>query len=321
MQRVRRLAIITTLATFLLITVGGFVRASGAGLGCPDWPRCHGRWFPPTSLEQLPPEHRVHFNITKAWIEYGNRMVGMTIGFLIIATFVQCLRYARGTRGIVGPVTVALLLVGFEGWLGGQVVKHELDPRMVTIHLLLGLAIAGVLIYAAFNTFQDRLIPRRSPLEGNDRKLGLAVLASCLLGLVQVSLGSFVRGGLEVVAASEHPPGRGEWIGQIGWVDPAHRNLSIWMSLLVVLSWWWSRKTQLRHGAWVRRVATLNLVAVLAQVGAGVVLAYAALPPAFQVIHLTLASWLMGGLIVLALLLRRELATEELTSATLSTGR
>ncbi len=76
MKRFRHLALFATFATYFAIFMGGLVRVSGAGLGCPDWPKCFGRWFPPTSLSQLPPEIDPSlFNLTLAWIEYINRLM------------------------------------------------------------------------------------------------------------------------------------------------------------------------------------------------------------------------------------------------------
>ena len=83
----QRLALWTTATTYFLILVGGLVRASGAGLGCPDWPRCFGSWIPPASAADLPPQFDpALFNPTLMWTEYLNRLLGVTVGFLILAT-------------------------------------------------------------------------------------------------------------------------------------------------------------------------------------------------------------------------------------------
>ena len=78
--RYRRIAIITLVAVFFLILVGGCVRASCAGMGCPDWPTCFGQWIPPTHESQLPSNYQdiyadlgyaeTRFNVLKTWTEY-----------------------------------------------------------------------------------------------------------------------------------------------------------------------------------------------------------------------------------------------------------
>ena len=81
--RFRRLGMLTICAVYFVILVGGIVRASGAGMGCPDWPTCFGQWVPPTSEIQLPANyHEIYaqrgyentqFNPVKTWTEYTNR--------------------------------------------------------------------------------------------------------------------------------------------------------------------------------------------------------------------------------------------------------
>lgn len=294
---VRRLALITTLATYLLISVGGFVRAAGAGLGCPDWPKCYGRWIPPTDASQLPPEVAEQFNFTKAWIEYINRLVGVIIGLLILATFVLSVTRARGVRGVIAPITLALLFVGFQGWFGGQVVKYELDPRFVTVHLVIALFIAGLLVYATRNTYE------RSPVQSftrtpRERRLCLLQRVNFGLAFGQVMLGAVVRGSLDLIAEHQPALARGDRIGEVGWIDPLHREVSILVALGVALSYYLARTESTPNPVHSlgRKIATANLGIVLAQIAAGIALAYFGLPPAAQVLHLTLGSWLVTGL-------------------------
>jgi len=71
----RRLAVVTALFAYLQIALGGLVRVSGSGLGCPDWPLCNGRPYPPANLHSI--------------IEYSHRTVGAVTVVLIIATVVS----------------------------------------------------------------------------------------------------------------------------------------------------------------------------------------------------------------------------------------
>jgi heme a synthase len=295
MTRFQKLAIATTIATYILIAVGGFVRAAGAGLGCPDWPHCFDSWIPPTDVSQLPPHiDPARFNFTLAWIEYINRLVGVVIGLLITATAVYAWIDHRKHAAIFRYSIAAFLLVVFQGWLGGQVVKYELDPRFVTVHLFFALVIVALLLYAAFRSFY----PGRPTLLSPERqRLVQALMAVLALSLVQVIIGALVRGGVDLAEKADPDLARALLIDQVGWTDHIHRILGLatlaaaW--LLVPITRRLAPQLKALH-----RVAIVPALITTAQFIAGVGLAYLALPPVLQVIHIFGGSILIGVLIL-----------------------
>ena len=127
---------VTALFAYLQIALGGLVRVSGSGLGCPDWPLCNGRPYPPANVHSI--------------IEYSHRAVGSVTGVLIIATVVMAWIVFRKRRPLVAWLGAASLIgVVGEGILGGIVVAKELSPWLVVVHLGLAMMILGFLVATA----------------------------------------------------------------------------------------------------------------------------------------------------------------------------
>lgn len=299
-----RLALATTLATYLLILVGGLVRASGAGLGCPDWPTCYGQWIPPTSVSQIPTGYDpASFNAALTWTEYLNRLLGVSIGLLITATLLAAFRWHRAERRILWPSVGAFLLVCFEGWLGGQVVRSGLESWMISAHLLFALLIVTLLLYATFVAYrlQD---PDSGPAGPERRKLARYALTVIGIVLVQVYLGTHVRGGIEEALAANPDLERGKWLAAVAGTDLLHRGMAALVALAVVSL---GLQVHTRFGADRRLVrwAFVAIALVAAQVAVGIVLGRMDLPPVAQVLHLSFASLLLGALVVVALLAGR----------------
>jgi heme a synthase len=292
----QRLAITTTAITYLLILVGGLVRASGAGLGCPDWPRCFGGWIPPASAADLPAGFDPsQFNQALMWTEYLNRLLGVTVGLFIFATLISAYRHHRHTPRVFRPMVAAFLLTGFQGWLGGKVVSSELAGWIVTVHMIVALVIVALLIYATFHAVVG---PAAAASVGQDRRwLGRATYVVTAVMLVQVAVGAQVREAVDHLV-DELP--RGDVMAALGTVDLLHRDGAVLMLGLVVLLWFrvWLKH---RHEPALMRIAWVAVALVSAQIATGIALAYFAIPPPAQVAHLTLAALLMGALMVLAL--------------------
>lgn len=187
LRRFRSFGLLTVVSVYLLILVGGVVRSTGSGMGCPDWPKCFGQWVPPTEASQLPADYKeiytaqrvaknqklartlqklgfaqvagsifahptqyieTDFNPVKTWIEYVNRLLGALIGILVFLTVVFALPYWRRDRTIFWLALASFLLTGVQGYLGSLVVSTNLLPVMVTVHMALALVIVALLLYA-----------------------------------------------------------------------------------------------------------------------------------------------------------------------------
>jgi cytochrome c oxidase assembly protein subunit 15 len=306
MKNFKRFALISTIATYALIFIGGLVRVSGAGLGCPDWPKCFGRWFPPTNISQLPPDiDPATFNFTLAWIEYFNRLVGVSIGILILITTILAVKYYRKAPKILYPSIAALLLVAYQGWQGGQVVESELKPIFVSIHMVLALVIASILIYVTQQSYylerpeadRQAIFPR-----GTHVWMGLLWLA----GMVQVILGTQVREGLEILQEKFPLLAKAEFRDYIGPTNYIHAVLGIVLTLATIIAGYLILKKSRYLTNLVRDSVWGLIVLILAQLAVGLALVTAGLPSLMQLFHLWIASLYMGVLFVLFSAFRRR---------------
>ena len=126
------------LLTLPLIPYGAFVRLKNAGLSCPDWPLCYGQLLPPAGYEIA--------------LETGHRFVAALLGFLIITiTFVAFRQHSN--NHIKRLALISLVLVCIQGIIGALTVTMTLWPPIVTLHLIGGNLLFGVLVYLARITF------------------------------------------------------------------------------------------------------------------------------------------------------------------------
>ncbi|MDZ7682316.1 MAG: COX15/CtaA family protein [Fodinibius sp.] len=283
LNRYQKLALTTVGATIFLIFVGGLVRASGAGLGCPDWPKCFGLWIPPTTPSELPPQFDLsQFNVFKTWTEYVNRLIGAIIGLLITATFAFSFQYRKTKPAVLYSSGAAFLLVLVQGWLGGQVVMTGLNEWLITLHMLLAMIIMMTLIYAVFKASADELV-----IDMNSRTnklLFITVIVLMVSTFVQLIMGTQVREVIDVLKNLADPPPRETWIGRVGLIDEIHRSFS-WVVLiagggLFYLSRWWAQSR------WITTIGTTVFGLILLQIATGIGLYYLGLPPVYQVVHL-----------------------------------
>ena len=281
MTRFRRLAVVTIAATFVLIAVGGLVRATDSGLGCPDWPRCFGKLVPPAELH--------------AWIEHSHRLIASVVMALVALMVVAAWR--TGQDRVVRRASVAaLVMVLSQAVIGAFVVWWKLEAESVTLHLATALALVALLIYIGFRA---RWPADRSRRQGQDRRFVRLVAAGAGLTYLQMLVGSTVTG---YHAGLAYPlnvllPDLGPSVARIQLL---HRTLAVLVGALVVVTWVVARRTQRAHPT-VTRLAGYAAGLVAVQIGLGVANVANRLSALTVVPHLTVGALLWGTMVALLL--------------------
>jgi heme a synthase len=308
----RTLALLTVIVVYLLILIGGIVRSTGSGMGCPDWPKCFGMWVPPTEVSQLPDNYQaifgaklkgeVEFNVTKTWIEYLNRLFGVLTGFFIFGTLVAAIPFLRKNKSVFYMSLLAFLLVGFQGWLGSKVVSSELAPWLVTLHMMLALVIVFILLYVMARTYSGFV---KVESITNQTKLTNWLIVILLTSLLQIVLGTQVREVMDEVMKSLGNENRDKWIDNLGLKFYIHRSFSILVLGLHLFLVYILRKNTSEKSS-IYTLTTVLLVVMMAEILTGVTLSYFSVPAFAQPIHLTLASVAVGIQFVILLLVNSK---------------
>jgi heme a synthase len=201
------LTVLTLFLTFDLVVFGAFTRLTDSGLGCPDWPGCYGEAHPFAAGGQIAAAEAAQptgpVTQHKAWIEMVHRYLAMAVGALILVIAAMSLRARRELPFAIGWPLATLAWVIVQGLFGRYTVTLKLYPAIVTLHLLGGLILLGLLAFQA-----ERYRGRALSLGAGARALLAAALP---LLLVQVLLGAWVSTNYAVLACRGFPQCNGQW--------------------------------------------------------------------------------------------------------------
>ncbi|HYM52024.1 MAG TPA: heme o synthase [Candidatus Dormibacteraeota bacterium] len=290
MSRFAKLAIAASIATFVLIAVGGLVRATDSGLGCPDWPLCFGAWVPPPDLH--------------AWIEHSHRLVAaLAVGPLVGAVaLITVFTARRRDRTLLVAAVLAGVLVIVQAVLGGQVVIQQLRRELVTAHLAMALTVLAMTIVIA-----DRAAS--GPLPGRRAAGPTALIAATTAAVfVQMLLGSWVTGHDAGLAFPDFPLMNGGLLPSLTvpeqGIQLAHRGMAVVVLGLVL----WIARAVRRSTDDVlsRRLAAAAVVLILVQLLLGAANVWSRLSALFVVPHLAVGAALFAVLVWLNLRALRE---------------
>jgi len=145
----RRLAAASLVANIALVVTGGAVRLTGSGLGCPTWPRCTAGSF--VAHDALG---------VNGFIEFGNRMLTFVLAAIAIATWVAAMRLRPARRSIRLLATALLLGIPAQAVIGGVSVLTDLNPWVVSFHLLSSLALTSTAVVLLRRVDEEDRLPQ-----------------------------------------------------------------------------------------------------------------------------------------------------------------
>lgn len=317
-SRFIRLQWLVLISLFLVIAAGSVVRITGSGMGCPDWPKCFGRWVPPTEASQLPNNYLSQFqekrakkivkfctflrsigmnetavkiekdptllleepfNAARTYTEYINRLLGALAGILMLISMGWILVKYRFSWLILTSI-INLVLIILEGWFGSIVVATNLVPWTITVHLFLALIILLIQLYLLYRVSPNQ--QKKIAVPGITQYLWWGVF---IITFYQMFLGTQVREYID--ALTKQGLGRESWSDQFGWEFLIHRSFS-WLVLIIIvyLAWRNEKEEKITIIRWALVILGLELFA-------GILLAYFDLPGLVQTAHLVFAVILL----------------------------
>lgn len=219
--RFKYLLLAAVIMTYLLIVMGGIVRVTGSGLGCPDWPTCFGKWIPPMRADAI--------------IEYLHRLAAAITSPLILGSVVVgWIRY-KDRKLLSRPLIAAAALLVVQALLGGIVVILETPPNLVAIHLSVALVILGLLLVPLVIAFSNMNPAFKDRLQFKSKfgKQSLIILALLFLTLIS---GAVVASTGATYSCVGWPLCGGQLfpVNPLGWVHMFHRLLVLVVGVLVI---------------------------------------------------------------------------------------
>lgn len=282
MSRFGKLAVTTVVATLVLIAFGGFVRAMEAGLGCPDWPTCHGALNPPSSLG--------YGALKLAWIEHSHRLWAAVLILLIVALAFMARRSGQPRRVRFATYWLVPAVLS-QAVIGAFVVWLKLDAASVLLHLSGALVVLALTIYVAVQSAEPAAVTAR---------LGVLPAVTLAVTVGQMILGSAVTGWNAGLAYGTFPsfdggvlPGALENKQQV--LHVAHRFTAYAVVALIVALWLRARQSE----PLTSRFAGIALVLVVVQVALGASNIWFELEAWSAAPHLAVGSWIVGALLVI----------------------
>jgi cytochrome c oxidase assembly protein subunit 15 len=277
------LSLASCAALFVVVTSGAFVRLTGSGLGCENWPRCGDKPYP---------EQGFH-----AWVEFGNRLVALTGLLLVLATWLGARKVVGLPRGVRLTALAAFLLTVAQIPMGAITIALDLHPLAVMTHFLLAMVVVALTIVVVLEAWSN--------LGGLARPAGPSWLRKLVTWAGIPTCAALVVTGAVATASGPHPGANEDverlGLGIEGTVYVHVRVAAVFGIGVLVVGWLlWKLRGRYPGVVWLWG----GLVGVLgAQAIVGEVQYRNALPWGLVLVHVLLAAaiWALGVALAYAL--------------------
>lgn len=297
--------------------MGGIVRSTGSGMGCPDWPKCFGKIIPPSSEKELPanymdiyldkrlqktnrfvkvlnffglskkaneilthPNYKKNhsFSVKKAYTEYINRLFGVITGIVTLITLVLSVFFFKEHMVLFINSFAGFFMVLLNGFLGSIVVSSNLFEGIVSLHFLLSLIAISFFLN---NYIKLNSIKKIIPIKNN-------VLFNLifLLLIIQIFIGTLVRESIDFLNLNSSFILSYNTFNALGIEFILHRIIS---PIILILSIYTYIKTDKKNKL-IKRMLLLFVIIIILQYISGIFNSLFNLPTVTQIVHILFSS-------------------------------
>ena len=223
------------------------------------------------------------FNVYHTWIEFINRLLGAIAGIATLAMLFYSLSYWRKNKIIVLGSLLIVLGMGFQAWLGKEVVDSNLMPLKITIHMLMALIILALLVLILYITNQNSVNIKKN------KTLIYITSFGFFLTLIQIFSGTQVRQFIDI-QMNEYPNQFELWLKFAPIKFYFHRSFSIIILITHFLLWLEFKKNNFFPFSFKILIFIIGL-----EIFTGILMYYLNFPISTQPIHLFLATLIFSS--------------------------
>ena len=316
---------ISLILVLLVILAGSFVRMTGSGMGCPDWPKCFGHLIPPTSISQIEWSPKKTYNkgvilkhdgkliVSKKkfvsknkinlsnWENYTKHNYS---DFDATKTWIEFINRLLGV--IAGLATLIMFFISLTYWNKKNILifnsfliivgmgfqawlgKLVVDSNLAPYKITVHMLMALVIISLIIYSIFKAKNHKESKII-KDTFVKNLILFSVFVSLFQIIIGTQVREFIDLQYEIYGPNKKNQWLNVPNFYFYFHRSFSI-LIILLNFSLYYLIKSKNYTSILIEKIGIIIVLEILV----GIIMFYLDFPFLSQPIHLLLATILFS---------------------------